>query len=568
MDRYNEVKQLLKSWEQGFVQQHHRKPNKEDIDQAPEETKGLYKEYRSLKQAKVNCNDSSSGHRRATASAEINPTHKESDCWGAHLNRKAMPASAPTLTSQEKDGLMASSQYYGLKLKNNLSTLSKEKPVSLKKSHRMGRVPLNSLKDDQPVQKNSLSLCAAAAKTSAGDQEQELLSPSVMKPPFRSLASKSLHAVEPEEHFKPFKPEPDLGDAVNSNNYSVNDSHSNGIGSQFQIVQTSSATRSSPLLLSSSPHGNAESTGKENEGAGDKEEDSHSESPIRSVDRGASVVFQRSPPFLGGSRGRLVKRASVANRLSFVDRNWLERCQVFGELEAEEIPGGGNQEIQVKKLQEKEVTEGRAETDLEGEKRQSVDFGHEEKLANPLRDNIVAATNDTEQDTGKSKREEAGEIERGQSQLSPPDDNNEDTLKSEGTKKRGRKRRREGGDTVGCITEKDGAKKRRRNNKNKAESLALSPNSVDGGEGKKKKTKRKDLAEEDEKEASKAAKKATLENLLGEIQEEFRGNRGYKTLPVKVRATKGAEGNFVKINLKKKSHVKGYALRGLALRKQ
>lgn len=31
---------------------------------------------------------------------------------------------------------------------------------------------------------------------------------------------------------------------------------------------------------------------------------------------------------------------------------------------------------------------------------------------------------------------------------------------------------------------------------------------------------------------------------------------------------KGAEGNFVKINLKKKSHVKGYALRGVALRKQ
>lgn len=34
------------------------------------------------------------------------------------------------------------------------------------------------------------------------------------------------------------------------------------------------------------------------------------------------------------------------------------------------------------------------------------------------------------------------------------------------------------------------------------------------------------------------------------------------------RVTKGAEGNFVKINLKKKSHVKGYALRGIALRRQ
>lgn len=34
------------------------------------------------------------------------------------------------------------------------------------------------------------------------------------------------------------------------------------------------------------------------------------------------------------------------------------------------------------------------------------------------------------------------------------------------------------------------------------------------------------------------------------------------------RSTRGAEGNFVKINLKKKSHVKGYALRGVGLRKQ
>ena len=34
------------------------------------------------------------------------------------------------------------------------------------------------------------------------------------------------------------------------------------------------------------------------------------------------------------------------------------------------------------------------------------------------------------------------------------------------------------------------------------------------------------------------------------------------------RGGKAAEGNFVKINLKKKSHVKGYALRGQGLRKQ
>uniref|UniRef100_A0A3Q2DW61 DNA 3'-5' helicase n=1 Tax=Cyprinodon variegatus TaxID=28743 RepID=A0A3Q2DW61_CYPVA len=102
-------------------------------------------------------------------------------------------------------------------------------------------------------------------------------------------------------------------------------------------------------------------------------------------------------------------------------------------------------------------------------------------------------------------------------------------LKNNLAKKRGRKRQREGDDTVGSVTV-DGAKKKRRNNKKSEESSAVSPDPADGGEGKKKKTKRKDIAEREKK--------------------------------------KGAEGNFVKINLKTKSHVKGYALRGVALRKQ
>ncbi|KAM4724988.1 ATP-dependent DNA helicase Q4 [Anableps anableps] len=556
MDRYNEVKLLLKSWEQGFLHQHQRKPSKEDIDQAPEETRRLYKEYRSLKQAKTSSSNDAS--RGATATAEINPPQKESDCWGVHLNRKAMPMSTPRLTAQEKDGLMASSQYYGLKLKNNLSTLSKEKPVSLKKSYRTGRVPLNSLKDDQPVQNNSLSLSTVAAKTSAEDQEQEVLPRRGMKPLFRSVASTTLHTAESEEHFEPFKSEPELLDAANScsDSNSVDDSHRNCISSQFPIVKASLPTTSSSLL---SPQCAAKSTGKENEGAGDKEENSHSESPSRSVDPGASIGCKRSPPFLGGSRESLAKRPPLANRLSFVDRNWLERCQVFGEMEAEEIPGGGNQEVKVKKLQEREIVEGKVERDLEGETRRSVDLGREEKLADLVRDNMVGATNCAQEDTGKNKREKARKIERGQSSLLPDD------MKSEGTKKRGRKRQREGGDMMGGIKEEEeGAKKRRKNNKKKEKS----PDSADGGEGKKKKTKRKGLAEGNEEEVIKGAKTAPQENLLGEIQEEFRTNRVYQTQPVKTRGTKGAEGNFVKINLKKKSHVKGYALRGVALRKQ
>uniref|UniRef100_A0A8D3DYQ4 DNA 3'-5' helicase n=1 Tax=Scophthalmus maximus TaxID=52904 RepID=A0A8D3DYQ4_SCOMX len=113
MERYNELKLLLKSWEQGFVQQHQRKPNKVE----------LYKEYRSLKQAKENSSSvAASGHDEQPKSATVSTSHS-SDCWGAHLNRSVLPVSSPRLSSQERDSLQASAQYYGLKLKHNLASL-------------------------------------------------------------------------------------------------------------------------------------------------------------------------------------------------------------------------------------------------------------------------------------------------------------------------------------------------------------------------------------------------------------------------------------------------------------
>uniref|UniRef100_A0A3Q3A9Z9 DNA 3'-5' helicase n=1 Tax=Kryptolebias marmoratus TaxID=37003 RepID=A0A3Q3A9Z9_KRYMA len=122
MDRYNEVKTLLKGWEQGFVR--HTKMNFDTKTSFILFFSDLYKEYKSLKQAKENSStDASSNQTKNTT--QLSSTYKESDCWGAHLNRKAMPVSAPKLTSQDRDNLMASSQYYGLKLKSNLVALSK-----------------------------------------------------------------------------------------------------------------------------------------------------------------------------------------------------------------------------------------------------------------------------------------------------------------------------------------------------------------------------------------------------------------------------------------------------------
>lgn len=323
--------------------------------------------------------------------------------------------------------------------------------------------------------------------------------------PFLGLATpKSLHAAEPEEHFKPFKPESEQGDAVNScsDSSSVSSHHFTSNSSQLQGVKTSFPARSSPLLSSLSPQCLIESTGKENKGTADKVEDPNSGSPTKKVDPEVPGGLKRSPPFL--ARGGLVKRPSLANRLSFLDRNWLERCQVFGEMEAEEIPAGGNREIREKEIQEKEVREEKAERDSEGERRQSVDLGKEEKSANALRDNPNTATDCALRDAGKKKG--TGNIERGQASPLPRDHNDKDGLKSEGAKKRGRKRQREGDDTVGSVTV-DGAKKRRRNNKKSEESSAVSPDPADGGEGKKKKTKRKDIAEREKKEATQEAKK-------------------------------------------------------------
>lgn len=292
------------------------------------------------------------------------------------------------------------------------------------------------------------------------------------------MTSPSPHAAEPEL----FEPEP--VEAAISN--SVDDDHRIGANSQFQIAKASFANRSSSPLSPPSPQFAPTSTGKENKDAGGKEKNSNSGSPAGSVDLGASAGFKRSPPFLVGSGGSLAKRPSVANRLSVVDRNWLERCQVFGEMEAEEIPGGGNQEIKVKKRQEKEVKGGKAEGDLEGERKESVDLGQEEKLADP-------DPNCAQEDSGKSKREKAGKTERGKSSHLP-DDNSEDGLKSKGTKK---KRQRDGDDVEETV------KKRRKNPKKKEERLSLSPDSTDGGEKKKQKSKRKNG---DEEETTKGAK--------------------------------------------------------------
>ncbi|KAM9340011.1 ATP-dependent DNA helicase Q4 [Symphorus nematophorus] len=589
MDRYNEVKVLLKNWEQEFVKQHQKKPNKEDIDQAPEETRKLYKEYRSLKQAKENSSrDAPSGHAEQSRSTE-------SDCWGAHLNRSAQPAPSPKLTVQDRDSLKASAQYYGLKLKNNLTTLSKERPVSLKKSVLPGRMPLNSLKDGHTGQTNSP---VAAKKTTSTDPESSPFSPRRVKTCLGSLASPSLHPVEPEDQFEPFE---SFREPANAASSCSSNKSSKVISSQSQNVSgiAPSPARASALLSSlSSPgrvgalRGDVGATRKLYESTGDKKEDVETSgtphNDVGSAGVGSLTGLGGSPHCAGGFRGGVGGRGvggrpSPASRLGFVDRKWLERCQVFGEMEAEERPGAGNQEIDLKKraeIERRRETEGKIqgdervgkeEKDAERERKEAVDSDRDEGSKTITSDKIVSdsALKPARQRTGKS-REGGDEMERGLTPPPTPEDDNKMSHKSKGTARKGRKRQREGENMEGETTEEEGGvKKRRRNAKKKEENSEVNSSSAQEG-GKKRRAKKKgdEDGDAEEKKETKAPKKVPQENLLGEIEEEFGTKRMYHTQPVRPKSIKGAEGNFVKINLKKKSHVKGYAVRGVGLRKQ
>ncbi|XP_059205936.1 ATP-dependent DNA helicase Q4 isoform X2 [Centropristis striata] len=598
MDRYNEVKLLLKSWEQGFVKDHQRKPNKEDIDQAPDETKNLYKEYRSLKQAKENSSSgAASGHAEQSRSAAgANTVHKEPDCWGAHLNRSSLPASSPKMTSEDRDSLQASAQYYGLKLKSNLTTLSKERPVSLKKSAVPGRVPLNSLKDGQTGQTNSP--VAATTKTAFSDPKSSPFTPRRFNSGLGSLASKTPQKVEPEEPFKPFEPVRESCEEPPSATSSNISSVSKVIGSQSQNYsnQAPSPARSSAFLSSlSSPSKEVivGDTGKLNESITASVETLGT--PHKAFDEagvGSLIGLRGSPRVVGGFRGGMGARgkASPASRLSVVDKKWLERCQVFGEMGAEVKPAAGNQDIELEKRGEREgekETEtkiqgenkvGKQETDEKGERREAVGDGRDEKFKSITSDKTVSGSaqkpsvQPTEKRKGKRetkvKKKGDEEMERGLTPpLTPEDDVNEASHKPKGTKKRGRKRQREGETTEGETPEEGGVKKKRRNVEKKEKSSDVNPSPAQEG-GKKRRAKKKGDEEGEEKKETKEPKKAPQENLFGEIEEEYEARRSYHTQPVKAKGMKGAEGNFVKINLKKKSHVKGYALRGAGLRKQ
>uniref|UniRef100_H3C0F9 ATP-dependent DNA helicase Q4 n=1 Tax=Tetraodon nigroviridis TaxID=99883 RepID=H3C0F9_TETNG len=540
MDRYNELKVLLKQWEQEFVKEHRNKPTKEDIDQAPEETRNLYKEYRRLKNAKENnCHDTVS---RRTDQSKDKPEEtvnkipacrslQEPECWGKHLNRSAQPTPPPRLTSQERDGLRASAQYYGLKLKSNLASLSKDRPFSLKKSFLPGRVPLNSWKDTQSGQASSpIGASGKTAATSVNPFSPQYNSMFIVQlfsqsysskcvyvllnlPSFYrnsvaslvSLDSATVQPAVPEDQFKPLEPvKESFDDSSHANCYTGKDSSKNNISADHLNV----SGLNSPPARASVPLSDNVGVAKED------------------------VAVREGPQVFRGVRGTGA-RASSISRLSLIDKKWLERCQVFGEMENEAKPGAGNQENVLN--MGKEEAERKLRNEEEDGGRETENFERDGLKSQSPDKNVPQHSHQKPREKVNNRQKEA---------IEPPPmlSNTEEESKQ----------RKNSNSRQNKMSEESGVKKRRRKAKKESCEDNLSPDQEGG------KKKRVNLC----------PAKVPKENLLGEIEEELKTRRTHLTHPIRARSTKAAEGNFVKINLKKKSHVKGYALRGVGLRKQ
>ncbi|XP_063155824.1 ATP-dependent DNA helicase Q4 isoform X2 [Candoia aspera] len=149
MDPLNKIKVLLKKWETSFFLEHQRRPSKADVLDAPEKIKKLYREYKALKESK--------GHDGPPGSVVICQQENQKrpapekipdfDSWGTHLNRGQK---IPKLAHQDPEALQASAQHFGMKLKCNLGARIKECPMTLRRSLTPKRKPVKLARKDGP----------------------------------------------------------------------------------------------------------------------------------------------------------------------------------------------------------------------------------------------------------------------------------------------------------------------------------------------------------------------------------------------------------------------------------
>lgn len=268
--------------------------------------------------------------------------------------------------------------------------------------------------------------------------------------------------LEPEDHFEPFTPFAETCDDPKNSDCSDFPSKCN----TFKLIDSQNQNTSGlPTPRKSTPPPSSSASDKVGVA-------------------GQDVVSKETPKVLGGFRGGLGcsgSRPSPASRLSVIDKKWLERCQVFGEMEAVVRPGAGNQEIIVKGGDDGEIQAN------------SQDHGADKEAMINGKERTSECTGKME---GKNTRNENGcEIigeQLSEASTSPlAGGENERNDKPKSGKKGGRKRQREEEKVEGSPSDEGGVKKRRRNGKGKEGTTGGEPG-PSRAEGKKRKAKEKD----------------------------------------------------------------------------
>ncbi|KAJ7991733.1 hypothetical protein DPEC_G00286940 [Dallia pectoralis] len=574
MDRYNDVKVLLKTWEQSFVKEHQRKPNKDDIDEAPEETRNLYKEYRTLKQGNEKTKSSD-----PLPSVQNDSVEKQSDCWGSHLNRKSMPVATPELklTSRDRDSLQASAQYFGMKLKSNLGTLTKERPLSLKKSFTPGRTPLTSWKDGRSPNPTSgfadgntplsplprpANTCPAPVGSPIQTKTGELLLPPAEEP------------SDPLPAFTPSKASPPAFAAPFSSG-KLTSSRANHLRQTFTHRLTSVDSswlqrcqvfdelgdEAKPVAGNLSPDAVvvAMATGSpRSKGDGEGE---------TAGDTASTVVTSSRQSELAGLRGPGAFRTTTPRTTAPDEQQAGGRITRAADSDD---PGPTGQPSSLGSGSG-DADDGETRPGLGGSRAEGGMTEETAVCVATARKSVVRAR----KGRGGGGEEEVGGNERGHGETGEEEVGGNKLEK--GAKKNGRKRRREvdTDEEKPDDAEKGGrsVKKRRRNKKPTASTAdGFSPSKKP--RAKKKKSGNGDASDQEDSDVTgkgeaKQIPRVPKENLLGEVDEEdVKAARSRRNNTVRPKPTTNSDGNFVKINLKKKSHVKGYACRGAGLRKQ
>uniref|UniRef100_A0A674I1W7 DNA 3'-5' helicase n=1 Tax=Terrapene triunguis TaxID=2587831 RepID=A0A674I1W7_9SAUR len=540
MDRYNEVKVLLKKWETTFLQEHQRKPSKVPVEhQGPPESSSVCQQ-----------------------AAKETPAAPDSGCWGAHLNRGQ---TAPKLSHQDRDTLKASAQFFGMKLKANLGAAIKERPITLRKSltpRGKPAVPLLEKSSDNSNQGAS----PKSPQMPSLKSNKDCITNSDPNEPGDLLLPPSISRLAPTILSVGLKPSPEVNKFQQ-----LKQTVAQRLGSldpgwldRCQGIREKAGERPREESASTSNGRNKEQTKAGCALQGNVAQPLHDRSLNQTTGARAQSPESEHVTPLGNC---LLGSWKLQERRDPSRRNWQGAA-----LEGDDLMKGGGDDCRVAVKDE----QGTSET--QGNGRMDSTLGAAEiSIAKECVSKPKTLPKDAHQGAEQEKLGNTSGGEGGASCRTGDGPSRPKKVKAT-NKKRQRTATASRDDGVTGLEDGAVAPKRRRTNA----SARDNPVSV------KKKARRavcepkpgeNNLEEDGESVEAKEEKGRDVpmlsENLLGEVEGEGNASSwATYTLPDSTvwtcfsRAPPKKDGNFVRLNLKKKSHVKGYALRGHRLRKQ